>query len=306
MGNTIKKRGSSVLDYVWDQYCGYAATSRGKKASLEKWQKLVLFSTISGAVLGVLSQNLGKYAIWSQCLGAFSGVLIALSAYFSKEFIKPEKERLWVQARSIAEALKSEVYLYVTGIHPYDKKGAAKELKEKANELEKKVVGFTAKDLKDKEKKEMPSNPMTIECYIKERIEDQRDGFYIPRANKYEKYANRWNIVRWVLGAIGVILAVFNGIGISGYIGGWVAVIGTITVTVVAHISTNRYNYLMLSYRSAAQKLKRNLSEWGDKIITDQELIKKCEETISSENKTWLLEWSKEQEREIIIKNSKL
>lgn len=296
MGNTMKNKDLSVLNYVWGQYCGYSATSREKKASLGKWQKLVLCFTITGAVFGVLSQNLEKYALWSQCLGAFAGVLIALSAYFSKEFIKPEKERLWVQARSIAEVLKSEAYLYVTGVHPYDTREAAEKLNEKAAELEARVKGFTAMDLKDKEKKEMPTKPMTIECYIKERIEDQRDGYYIPTADKYEKYAKRWNIVRWVLGVIGVILAVFNGMGISGYIGGWVAVVSTITVTVVAHISANRYNYLMLSYRSAAQNLKRNLSEWGGRIITDKELIIKCEETISSENKVWLLEWSKEKE----------
>jgi len=286
----------SMLDFCWDQYCGYAAAAREQKASQKKWQMIVLYLTIFGAAFGVLSQNLAGYEILSKVIGIVSGITIGLSAYFSKEFIKSEKVRLGVQARSAAEAFKAEAYLYATGTYPYNTPNASKDLKKRVEELEKKITGFTPKHLSDSKKKSKPPHPMPIKDYIKNRVKEQIRNYYIPMANRNERYADRWNRVRWVLGVAAVVLGVFSGAGFSGYIGGWVAVIGAAITAVAAHLSAGRYNYLVLSYRATAQRLKIILSEWGDKIINDQELVRKCEDTISIENKVWLAEWSKEKE----------
>src|SRR5207253_1135839 len=57
---------------------------------------------------------------------SFAGAaLVAISAFLTRELLGPKSERSWITARSIAESLKTEGYIYATGAPPYGELAAA-------------------------------------------------------------------------------------------------------------------------------------------------------------------------------------
>ena len=155
--------------------------------------------------------------------------------------------------------------------------------------LEKKVADLPTKPLSKEEKaKDIPSMPMSVEDYVRERVNEQINTFYVPSAKKYETYSRRWNVGRWFLGAIAAILGVVGGAAPSSMTGVWIGVVGVMTSAVAAHTAAGRYSYLVLSYQSTSDQLEKLVSAWRDKIIDDQELVQECEATISVENQAWM------------------
>jgi hypothetical protein len=74
-----------------------------------------LVLTLVGAVAGVIASDLGRLelpggpAFLPGAVGTAqrSGAR-ALATFFTREILNPERERTWVRARSMAEALKAE------------------------------------------------------------------------------------------------------------------------------------------------------------------------------------------------------
>jgi hypothetical protein len=126
----------SILSFAWRLYRTYAATSPLQKANIIKWQLIVLICAFLGATIGIISsQRFLLTDFFPNVIGIASAILIKLSVYFSKEFIKPQRERTWVQARSLAEAIKSESYKYATQFSPYNREDAAEKLSVRLQEL---------------------------------------------------------------------------------------------------------------------------------------------------------------------------
>ena len=116
----------SALAFTWGQYRVFAATSRALKAELSAWRHRVLILSIAGAILGSLCQQStgwglagGKFSWLPTSFGILSAIVLGLAAYFGKEILNPERERKWVRARSMAEALKAEAYISANA-SPYD------------------------------------------------------------------------------------------------------------------------------------------------------------------------------------------
>ena len=74
-----------------------------------------------------------------------SAIALGLAAYFGKEILKPEKEHRWIRARSMAESLKAEAYLFLAGATPYNTAEAVDLVFKRTEELM-----DTAKDLPTK------------------------------------------------------------------------------------------------------------------------------------------------------------
>jgi Protein of unknown function (DUF4231) len=110
---------AQALEFAWGEYRVWAATSRQKKKEISTWRLAVLLLTIIGAVLGTVSSQIsGLQATASSYIGYASAILIVIATYLGQEILKPDQKRLWIRARSLAEALKAETFLFRTGAAP--------------------------------------------------------------------------------------------------------------------------------------------------------------------------------------------
>lgn len=290
---------SSALEFIWGEYRVWAATARDQKAQLFSWRLRVLLLTAVGALLGTLSNQItgvgtaaSSWLSPRTLLGGLGGISVALATFFSREILQPERERRWIRARSMAEALKAESYFFRTGVPPYDAADAAPKVIERTNALLKMVRDVQTVVLPAEQRRErLVQGPLLVSQYIEERVDDQIDNFYRPRSIEYEAMMSRGRAASLVLGALAAILGTFSA---SGWTAGWVAVITTTTASVAAYLYAGRFQYLIVSYQATARQLEVLKTQW---IVMGQPetdpakrswFVQDCEAAISIENNAWM------------------
>lgn len=296
---------NAALNSIWGQYRTWAITSRKYTNEVTRWRKIVLWLSISGAILGTLSQQLPAWGMftaeswWSRGLGFASGVALGLAAFFTKEIFSPDPEGRAVRARAAAEALKSQAYLIATGAPPYD--SASTDLFAKQDRVTKAVENLTSITLKPEQKLErLISAPMTVEDYLKQRVDDQIT-YYTNSAIANEKKISTGRMLSWTFGAAGVILGFLATQRPSA--AAWVAVIGTITAAIAAQQYSGRYQFLILTYQAAMEELGELKNRWAGEhktlgVAADHKLVLAVEKVITSENSAWMVEWTKKTDKQ--------
>jgi hypothetical protein len=282
---------AQALAYAWEQYRVWAATSRQKKTEIFSWKLRVLVLTIVGAILGAVSSRLSGISdpgAWS--IGIAGGVFVALATYLSREILSPDQERRWIRARSMAETLKAEIFLFRTTAAPYDVADPAPKLMERVQEHLANVEDMQSATLSaDEQRQGLPEGPLSLQDYIRERLDDQVEHFYWPRVQQYDRLMKRWRNVNLALGALATVLGV-----LGKWTGTWVAVITTVTTAVAAYLYANRYQYLIISYQATARQLEFLKHQWVVDGAPEQDQEKRnqflqaCEEAISIENNAWM------------------
>jgi SMODS and SLOG-associating 2TM effector domain 1/SMODS and SLOG-associating 2TM effector domain 3 len=287
-----------ALGYTWGEYRVWAATSRDQKKELDGWRFWVLLLTLSGAAFGTLTQQLSGLGSWSTITGLISAMFVGLATYFSKEILNLERERRWVRARSMAEALKSQAYRFCTQTPPYDIPDAPEMLLERTQNLLQIVQDIQHVGLTEGQRQErLPKGPLSEDSYIQERVDEQINGFYRLRVREYEQLMRKIRTLSLVLGAIATVLGTVASLVAKDVIAGWVAVLTTMIASIVAYVYAGRYQYLIVSYQATAAQLELEKSRW--KIRKERDPIKAklgdfvnaCEDAISIENQAWMACW---------------
>jgi hypothetical protein len=286
---------AQALEYAWGEYHVWAETARHQRAEIFIWRLRVLVLTVLGALMGTVSSELsGILTTASWIAGILGGSLIALATYLGREILKPDQERLWVRARSMAEALKAETFLFRSGAPPYDASESGPKLLEQVKALLAKVKDMQSAILpQDERLKGLPEGPLSVGLYIEERVNDQIYNFYAPRAQQFVLRLKRWRITTLALGGVAAIL------GVCGkWTGALVAVITTVITSVVAYIYANRYQYLIISYQATARQLEFLKHQWAVMGAPESDpekrsrFILECERVISIENNAWMAKWT--------------
>jgi len=288
---------AQALAFAWGEFRVWAATSRQKKKEISTCRLGVLGLTIGGALLGTLSSQLaGLQATAASVLGLASGVLIALATYLGRELLKPDQERHWVRARSLAEALKAETFLFRAGAPPYDAPDPAPQLLARVRELLDQVKDLPAASLSPDDKRQgLPAGPLTVGHYIAERLDDQIEHFYHPRARQYQRLMQRWRLITLILGGAAVVLGALAALG--KWTAAWVAVLTTIGTSVAAYLFANRYQHLIISYQATARQLEFLKTQWTIMGAPEQDVdqrsrfLQDCEAAISIENSAWMAKY---------------
>lgn len=303
ISSTHNENRDSALEYVWEQYRIFAATSRDYKSRLFSWRLRVLILSIVGAAFGVLCQQSTGWGLegggWQwlpRILGIISAIAIGLATFFGREMLKSERERNWIRSRSLAEEFKSQSYIFAANASPYDATGACDVLLKKTEELLELAKGLTTSSIKDSEKRRgLPPDRLSIDQYIQVRVDDQIN-FYRSRAAEHEKTVSLWRNVSLYFGCIAVLL---GALGFTGWTAGWVGVISSITASIAAYLYSGRYQYLVISYQATARRLELLRTRWLSSGKTDADsdernlFISECEEAISVENNAWMAEFAK-------------
>lgn len=297
-----------ALKVAWGDYREWAAQSRSLKTELRRFSITTFTLTVTSAITGLLAGQIDELITiagdsWlPKAFGLASAATIGLAGYFGKEILSPERERKWIQARSMAEACKSEAYRFATRTGVYVQDDANDQLLKKVRRLHRTVDGLWASPLEETEReKRLPVFPMDGVEYLKERVQDQIN-WYVDSANKNKRSVDIGRRISLILGAIGVLLGALSGFFDSQLPAAWIAVIGTITASIAMFLFSGRYQYLALSYGATAKKLRLEKSRW--EISPEKTpgvlsaFVDVCENTFSLENKAWMAEWSDRSEEE--------
>lgn len=299
--STYQEHDYSALANAWEKYRVYALTSRKRKSELYTWRFRVLILALTGAIVATLSQQTHSMRLvheWGwvpTLLGVLSAVTLGLAVFFGREIVNPDQERRWIRARSMAEALKSQVYLFLASAPPYNEAtGRHKRLLAEVRELLAKVGDMSTENIsKEQQREGLPLGPLTIEDYIRDRVDDQIDGFYRPQTMELVGKMKRNRNIGLGLGVLAIVL---GALGFTGWTAGWVATISTITASIAAYAYAGRYQYLIVSYQATANKLESLRTDWETSGKTEADakrFILGCEEVISVENSAWMAELSK-------------
>jgi conflict system pore-forming effector with SLATT domain len=135
-----------------------------------------------------------------------------------------------------------------------------------------------------------------MDDYLQERVKDQIEDFYQPKALEYEKILKQLRIAGVVLGVLGAGLGAVSTATAQTWPAAWIAFIGTISGALAAFAFAGRYQYLLTSYQATAQRLTWLRNAWyrlpdAEKPKKAGEFVRKFEDTISVENSGWVAEW---------------
>lgn len=290
---------SAGLNHSWEKYKTLSAISRNIKNEYIKWSKVVFGLGILGAIFGTLAQEFQSTVSTDtgpKILGGLSALCLGLAGYFSKEILNPQTQKDWIRARSMAESIKSQIYLYLSRTSPYDNENPHSLLVEKTAALNLYDGELPTVQLTEEEKtKHLPTEPFGITNYINDRVQDQINNFYNIRAAEYQSLMDRFKKFTWGLGSLAIILGTLQtASGFSGF-AVWIAVITTIISSISAYLGSQRYQYLVFSYQATSKRLQSLLASWETQKPSFREeqknigqFIMDCEEAISVENSSWM------------------
>lgn len=284
-----------ALKGPWTAYRTWACTAVFHKQAIDALTIWSLRLGISGAILATVAQQIHAGPSWlAKGLGGLGAAIVALAAYLSKQAQANDRSATWTKSRSAAESLKSGIILYRLSAPPFDGADRASQLKTRVEDL---LGGLKNIESRPPDDKAVPSGTMSLDEYIKGRVEDQII-WYRKRAGEYQKKADLYRRVTAVLMGVAAVLAVASTVkGVSV----WAPVVATIIAAITAHLKNQQYQMLITMYTSTALRLDLLAGEWAASGKTDQDkaerdtFIKSCEDTMSAENGAWIGLWSKKQ-----------
>jgi len=129
VGGGLKLEKSEIIERILfslrvGKYREYALTSRKRKAELTSWRYRVLLFGVTGAILGTYVRiikigfnNIPGLSLVPVALGVSSAIVIGFATYFGREILIPTRSRV-ASALAHAEALKTEIYLFLSNTSP--------------------------------------------------------------------------------------------------------------------------------------------------------------------------------------------
>ena len=295
---------SNILLTTWEEYRKAAKRSRQLKFQVNKYRWINFALLILGAIFGVLANQSVDGNATSELPKIFallSTISLGVAAFLSSHVLDSSYEKQWIIARSQAEAFKSEAYIYLVKAPPSESQNRDQQLLKKLKE----ILGEDAQPVQLSQEEKSEKRPLywlSMEDYLQERVKEQIETYYEKKAIEYKNLLRWLQTIGFLLGLIGAVLgAVSVVLTDMTRLAAWVAVIGTISGTLTAFTFAGRYKYLITSYELTARRLKWIMHEWDllskeDKQNQFGAFVRKFEDTISIENKSWVAEWHNEAE----------
>lgn len=296
-----KDHWSEMLARLWQEQAGWSSTAGKLKSNYRSWNSPIVGIGLAGVVLSTVSPQVKVWLSDHTSLASlFTGAgpfMVAIAAVASTEYLRFNKEKSWITARKVSEALKAEGFLYAAGAPPYgDKAQAPKLLGAKMQAI---LTEELAEDIQEPAKGESrtsyPQAPLDLDGYVKQRVVDQVE-YHRREGSINRTKLHRWRYVGLVLaiGAAGLgALATFTALDANV----WVAAIAAVAATVTSIIHSNRYEFLAATYATTARLLKARQTDWTSGIVKTEEekqrFILDCEAILATQNRLWTAEMTK-------------
>ncbi|WP_298585305.1 DUF4231 domain-containing protein [uncultured Kocuria sp.] len=290
---TVRAEASPALFWAWKQQRIWSRTSDRLKKQLDLFRAAALLLGILAAVLAVAAtQVMGDQPVLGRSLGAGTAISAGLATLVQRG-VTTDRIRSWTRARSVSEALKTEVYSYLAGGTRYTDSGQRDRiLHQRSRDLVNKVeglLGLTVAVAPDE--KRVPA-VTGIEDYITDRVEQQIEGYYRRKAAIYMRRVWWLRATASALGAVAVALSAVATWFELPPVSAWVPVATTIGTAVVAHIAASRYDHLIIEFQRTAYRLELLQQARACTPGDDATFVDDCEDAISVENQGWMARWN--------------
>ena len=307
--STISFDGADAVTTAWNEQSRWSEAANQLKASLTLWRDLAAIAGVLGAILATLAATIPHDAQqwrWLRIGSAISGaIVLALVPYLLKFKASKEQVSNWVRARSAAEALKENVFRFLTGAPPYGPAPSPRELIRRCELVQNNVEDLSIYAARATSGAKPVPQIATVDEYVTKRVNQQIEEYYLPQGAKNSRAAARFQNIEFLLGAVAVILGAISSVAVlkdmpqAAAFGPWVAVFTTATAAVTAHLAASRFVRQAITYYGTAGRLRSLRDEWlATPDRTTPECVSKfvddCEHAISTENEAWLTEWQRE------------
>lgn len=291
-----------TIEEVWREYQKWSAISRSMKTKENRFRDWAAYLGLGGAALGAAAGVAPETSLAgipvASALGSASAGAVGFATYLSQKILKPEGQRPWTRARSLAEALKRAVWLSLFSVPPYDGSNADLVLEKRAEAFRENTVKDLPIEAQPAVENKPPPSPAGVEDYVRSRMQEQID-WYARRVAEFTAKVTKWKRVSGVLGLLASAsgLSMLTRFGLSS----WVPVLTTATAAVAAHLASQRYQTLIPLYQDTERALRFRLARWrnlSDDQRTDEEarsLIQDSEEIMARENESWRAEWKSDE-----------
>src|SRR5687768_11966134 len=160
----------SSLEDAWHEHGVWSAVADRLKADLGRKRNAALAFAIAGATLSTAGAAVGLGTAVGKTLAFVSAACIGVAGIVQAR-IGAKAVQDWTRARSVSEAIKSEVYLALAGFGAADVDAEVRKVAGDADDLREHLVGLTPR------RRALPE-VHDVESYLRERVGGQIDGFY--------------------------------------------------------------------------------------------------------------------------------
>lgn len=279
---------------AWIEYREWSNTSRSVQATYIKGRNAALVLASIGAIFAAMSEFFEPdLELYLDRVFAFgSAIAVAGAGFIGRHIISGDQERNWIMARAAAEALKSHAFRYACAVAPYDDDTHAdRELAHtilNIQERNKTILRIPATN-NDLDKKAGPQRPLPMEAYMTKRVNEQID-WYRQRAHMHTLEQEKFQKLAWGLGGLATGLGLLGSFGLPG-VTIWVATVTTISGSILSYVATSRFEFLVQTYYSTADRLRHALRLFHASALTQNEFVLKAEDIMTAENAAWVAEY---------------
>jgi hypothetical protein len=296
-----------VLDTVADRQAQWSKTADALKSTIDHARWWVFALSITGAVLATVASQMGVAAgcVPAAAGGPRAGVAVAaavslgFATFFTQRLLGVEHVTAWTRARAIAERLKREAFKFAAGAAPYDEPDRARAeslLDDERAKIEADGDDLLGLQLSAADKGSLPRGRLTPDQYIAQRVTRQID-YFTPKAERYRAIAVVLRRTELALAAAATLITAIVSVtgksvvwGVTFDLAALTAVLTTIAGAVLAHIEAQRYDFLVMTYRATARRLRERADRahqpWSD-------FVNDCENILAAENTSWIAKWTK-------------
>ncbi len=286
----------SVIEWAWQRQSVWSQTANRLKAGPGRSWSVRLALTVAAAALALAGAQLRQVSRPASVALAVAAALSLAVVGLLRGRQNVEQTRRWTRARSVSEALKSEVFLFMTHSDAYqgpDRESQldaeVQRLEREAGDLHRFTEGVQARV------RQLPT-VHDVASYLQVRVrQSQLEGFYEPKARLVRQRLRVLKATEVSLALTAAVLAALA--AVSSDVGAWAAVATTAGGAVAAYAAGQRYEYLWIEYSRTADELRRLLDRGtaaDGRILSGPELIRECEQVISVQNQGWMAKWGEE------------
>lgn len=285
---------------LWRQQSIWSQTANRMKASIGRARSAALALTAGSAVLATLAARLpAGQATASSVLAVAAAVGVGLVPVLRPRW-SGRVLRDWTRARSVSEALKSDIYLYLAGAGEYRGEDRDRQLRLCTDRTRQQAADLLRHNIDIEPALRALPDVRDSGSYLRVRVDGQVDGYYRPKAKQLRVRLGRFRRVELVLAMVGVVLGVLAASLPEWGLSAWIAVVTTISAAVAAHVGAARYEYQLIEYLRTADELsqlRRDAAATTSAAELDQ-LVVRCERIISIQNEGWMAKLSAMPEQE--------
>ena len=276
---------------TWELQRRWSIAANQLKASYGGWHRAALGLVVAAAVAETFAGQFaeGYFGPGMAGVGAFCVGLVPIVGRWK---LGTGALRTWVAARSVSEALKTEIYQCLIGCGDYAGGDAEATLVRKREEVLRGTEPSLIEGVPPDDKALHDIHDIT--GYLASRVDDQI-AYYESAKAREQRVVDRGRTIQTGLAGIGFVLGAWAALGNTGTFAPWVPMLTTIAASFAAHIAFGRHEHMVITYEATANRLRALRGDWGAGRLQDEcTLVLSCEAAISTQNEGWMARFMSE------------